>query len=424
MTYDSFEEQPKSGGVGRFIGRFGIGIATVGVLALGFVGCQTLIATGPKAENKSTPPAPPAVQVATAQSETKRLGVSVQGEVTAKISASLSAQVAGRIIWVSPNFAEGGAFRQGDALVRIDDADYRLAVVRARSQVAGAREALAREEAEGELARRDWAALGKGEPSPLALREPQLAQAKAGLAAAEAQLQDAELQFARASVRAPFSGRVSARRANLGDYVAPGAPIADAFATDVMEIRVALTDADLSLLSMPLGYTAPANGGPPATVRATVSGAQRSWNGRLVRVDANVDPRSRQVFAIVEVARAFSGEAPLAPGLFADVEIGGGRDETFVSAPRSALKRNEFIYVVRADGTIDIRNLRPAQATAETVLVRDGLQAGEIVITSSLASPRQGMRVTPIDADGKAVPVTAAPAAPAAQPTATPKSAG
>jgi RND family efflux transporter MFP subunit len=420
MTYDTFDAEPKRGGFGALVARFGVGAAAVGVLALGFVGCQTLVATGPKAENKSTPPAPPAVQVATAEAITKRLGVSVQGEVTAKISANLAAQVAGRIVWISQNFAEGGAFRQGDALVRIDDADYRLAVVRARSQVAGAREALAREEAEGELARRDWAALGKGEPSPLALREPQLAQAKAGLAAAEAQLQDAELQLARASVRAPFSGRISARRANLGDYVAPGAPIAAAFATDVMEIRVALTDADLSLLSVPLGYTAPANGGPAATVRATVGGAARSWTGRLARVDATVDPRSRQVFAIVEVARAFAGEAPLAPGLFADVEIGGGRDESFVSAPRAALKRNEFIYVVRADGSIDIRNLRPAQTSAETVLLRDGLAAGEVVVTSSLASPRQGMRVTPIDAAGKALPVTA-PAAPSPSPA---KSAG
>jgi RND family efflux transporter MFP subunit len=411
------QDQPKRSGFGGLVARFGVGAIAVGVLAAGFVGCQTLIATGPQAENKSTPPTPPAVQVAVAESLTKRLSVRAQGEVTAKVASSLAAQVAGRVVWVSPNFAEGGAFRQGDTLVRIDDADYRLAVVRARSQVAAAREALAREEAEGELARRDWEAIGKGEASPLALREPQLNQAKAGLAAAEAQLQDAELELSRAWVKAPFSGRMRARRANLGDYLAPGAPVADAFATDVMEIRVALTDSDLATLSIPLGYAAPANGGPPTTVRATVAGVERSWTGRLVRVDANVDPRTRQVFAIVEVARAFDGPAPLAPGLFTEVEIGGGREEAFVSAPRASLKRNEFIYVVRADGSIDIRNLRPAETTAQIVLVRSGLNPGEIVVTSSLASPRQGMRVTPIGADGKAIPVTtpaAAPGAPAA----------
>ena len=66
-------------------------------------------------------------------------------------------------------------------MARIDAADYQLAVVRARAQVAQSQEALAREEAEAELARQDWQALGRGEPPPLAVREPQLAQARAVL---------------------------------------------------------------------------------------------------------------------------------------------------------------------------------------------------------------------------------------------------
>jgi RND family efflux transporter MFP subunit len=414
MSYDTAEDTPPKGGLGLFLRRFGVLLLMAGILVGGVAGCFVLQATGPRAENKSAPPTPPAVQVADAVSVRKRIAVNAQGEVNAKFAASLASQVMGRVVWVSPSFAEGGAFRAGDTLLRIDDADYRLAVIRARSQVAQAREALAREEAEAELAKRDWETLGKGEASPLALREPQLAQAKAQLAAAEAQLGDAELDLARASIRAPFAGRVRARRANLGDYVAPGGPVADVFATDVMEIRVPLTDADLAQLAIPLGYIAPANGGPAAKVSATVAGQARTWTGRLARVDANVDPRSRQVFAIVEVANAFRGEAPLAPGLFADLEIGGGREETFVTAPRSSLKRNEFIYVVKADGTIDIRTVRPAQSTAELVYVRAGLAAGEKVVTSTLTSPRQGMRVTPIDAAGVAVPIAGAPkAAPA-----------
>lgn len=411
MTYDSSEDAPaRGGGFGAFVKRFSVALIATGVIVGGVVGCQVLVATGPKAQGKAAPPAPPAVQITKAVSVTKRLGVTMQGEVNAKVQAVLAAQVAGRIVWVSPSFAEGGAFREGETLVRIDDADYRLSVVRARSQVAQAREALAREEAEGELARRDWASLGKGDPSPLALREPQLAQAKAALDAAQAQLQDAELDLARTAVKAPFAGRVRARRANLGDYVAPGAPVADAFSTNTMEIRVALTDPDLALLNLPLGYTAPPNGGPVATLTATVSGQARTWTGRLSRLDANVDPRTRQVFGIVEVANAFSGPAPLAPGLYTNVQIGGGREETFVSAPRSALKRNEFIYVVRPNGTIEVRNVLPAQTTVDEVLLRTGLAAGEQVVVSTLASPRQGMRVTPIDREGKAVATTASAA--------------
>ena len=79
-------------------------------------------------------------------------------------------------------------------------ADYQLAVVRARAQVAQSEEALPREEAEGELARQDWQVLGRGEPPPLAVREPQLAQARAALAAAQAPLRSAELDLSRASI--------------------------------------------------------------------------------------------------------------------------------------------------------------------------------------------------------------------------------
>jgi RND family efflux transporter MFP subunit len=410
MSHDVEDEFAARSSPFGLVRRFAGAFIAVGVIAAGIAGYSVLMATGPRAQNRAEPPAPPAVQVADATRETRRIGVFVQGAVNPKTASSLAAQVAGRVVWVSPSFAEGGAFRQGDALVRIDDADYRLAVVRARSQVAQAREGLAREEAEAELAQRDWQALGKGEASPLALREPQLAQAKAALAAAEAQLQDAELDLSRTAVRAPFSGRVRARRVNVGDYLAPGAPVVDAFATDVMEIRIALSDADLAQLSTPLGYIAPRGGGMTADVTAIIAGELRRWSGRLARVDANIDPRTRQVFAIVEVADAFKGAAPLAPGLFADVELGGGREETFVIVPRSALKRNEFIYVVRADGTIDIRNVRPAQSSAQSVYLRDGVAAGEKVVTSALTSPRQGMRVSPLDGQGKAVPIVETPA--------------
>ncbi len=316
-----------------------------------------------------------------------------------RTQARLSPQASGRIVWVSPAFVEGGAFSQGEALVRLDSADYELAVVRARAQVAQAQEGLAREEAEAELARKDWEVLGQGTPSPLALREPQLAQARAALASAEAALKEAELQLARTSVRAPFAGRVMSRSANLGDTVASGAPIAEIFSTEIMEVRVPLADSDLAHLEIPVGFLAsPARPGPEARVSAQVAGIAGEWKARLSRVEASVDPRTRVAFAVVEVRGGFDkGEAaPLAPGLFANVEIEGPREETLVAAPRGALKRNENVYVVRADDTIEIRTVRAAQTSPEEFFVRTGLKAGERVVVSPLPSAQTGMKVTPV----------------------------
>jgi len=388
-------------------------VVIIGAAVLLFV----MGAAAPKPKEKEGGPNAPAVQFAVAHARPTTIAISVQGEARPRFEAALSAQVAGRIVWVSPKFAEGGAFNQGEAIARIDAADYQLAVTRARSQVAQAQEALVREEAEGELARQDWAALGRGDPPPLAVREPQLAQARAALAAAQAGLRSAELDLSRTAITAPFTGRLRERRANMGDYVGPGSAVAVMFSTETMEIRVPLTDSDLAALRAPVGFAATsANPGPAAHVNILMGGRILTWEGRLVRTEAAVDARTRLIYGIVEVRDPFNARhaAPLAPGMFVTVRLEGASRETLVAAPRSALKRNEFVYVVTPENTIDVRQLRPAQTTADEVLFREGVADGERVVVSVLTSPRQGMAVTPIDRAGDAEAAPAAAEAPAA----------
>lgn len=404
------EDKPR--GAWAFIRRMLIVAAPVVVLVgVGGGGYALMAATAAKPEEKNSAPHPPAVQFAVAHARPTTIAINVQGEARPRYEATLAAQVAGRLVWVSPKFAEGGAFTEGETLARVDGADYQLAVVRARSQVAQAEEGLAREEAEAELARQDWQALGRGDPPPLAVREPQLAQARAALAAAQAALRSAELDLSRTNIRAPFTGRVRERRANVGDYVGPGSPVAVMFSTDTMEIRVPLTDADLASMRVPLGFNASAaNLGPAAHVTNVMGGRIMTWEGRLVRTEASVDPRTRLVYGTVEVRDPFAerNAAPLAPGMFVSARIEGSGRETLVAAPRSALKRNEFVYVVTPENTIAVRQVRPAQTTADEVLFREGVADGERVVVSVLTSPREGMAVTPINRAGES---TTAPAA-------------
>lgn len=384
--------------------RMAIFAAPLVVIVGGGAALALMMATAPRPEEKGDAPHAPAVQFATAHARPTTISIGVQGEARPRTEATLAAQVAGRIVWVSPAFVDGGSFREGEVLARIDGADYELAVVRARAQVAQAQEALVREEAEGELARQDWQALGRGEAPPLAVREPQLAQARAALAAAQASLRSAELDLNRASIRAPFTGRMRERRVNVGDYVGPGSPVGVMFATDAIEIRVPLTDADLASMRIPVGFTATAaNPGPIAHVTSATGGRERTWQGRLVRTEAAIDARTRLVYGVVEVRDPFNARnaAPLAPGMFVSARLEGSSRETMVAAPRSALKRNEYVYVVTAENTIDIRQVRAAQTTADEVLFREGVADGERVVVSVLTSPREGMAVTPIDRAGE-----------------------
>ncbi|MBK8544299.1 MAG: efflux RND transporter periplasmic adaptor subunit [Caulobacteraceae bacterium] len=286
MTTQTAPDEDKPKGLWAGIRRIAIFAAPLVVIVGGGLLLAVMIATGPKAKEKGEPPHAPAVQFAVAHARPTTVSINVQGEARPRVEATLAAQVAGRLVWASPKFAEGGSFTEGEVMARIDAADYQLAVVRARAQVAQAQEGLTREEAEGELARQDWQALGRGDPPPLAVREPQMAQARAQLASAEASLRSAELDLNRASIRAPFTGRIRERRANVGDYVGPGSPVAVMFSTDTMEIRVPLTDADLASMRLPVGFSATtANQGPAAHVTSVTGGRIQAWEGRLVRTE-------------------------------------------------------------------------------------------------------------------------------------------
>ncbi len=395
--------------------RIAIVCAPLLVLGGGAAAFVAISSSGPKPEQSDEAPGAPAVQVVQAEQRSTAIALSVQGQVRPRTEATLASQVAGRIEWVNPIFVEGGAFNRGDVLARLDARDAELSVVRARAQVAQAQEALQRELAESDLARQDWEELGQGEASALVLREPQLALAQASVDAAQAQLQSAELELARTAITAPFSGRVQQRRANIGDYVAPGSPIADIFATDIMEVRVPLTDSELSALRLPIGFIARNQASAPLAHVTGVSGGETArWEGRLVRVEANVEATTRLVYGIIEVRDPFGrGQtAPLAPGLFVTAELDSPNAETLVAMPRSALKRNGYVYVVDAQNRIQIRSVSPVNTTATSVYVRDGVAAGEQVVVSALPSPREGMEVTAMAVNAAGVPTEETAAAP------------
>jgi len=237
-----------------------------------------------------------------AKTEDVQLMVRTQGEARPQIEIDLVPEVGGKIVFVSPNFVEGGIFKKGETLLRIEDADFKVAVIRAEANVAQAQQVLVREQAEGEIARQDYAELGRGEPSPLALREPQKAQARASLQAAQAEVEAAKLNLDRTYVRAPFSGRVRTKASDIGQFVTPGSRLGRIFSTDVVEVRLPLSDDQLSKLDLPLAFMARDSATAPAVdLHAIVAGQERHWEGRIVRTDSAYDTSTRALFAIAEV---------------------------------------------------------------------------------------------------------------------------
>ncbi len=376
---------------------------TVGIFVGGFAVIGVMGSLRPKIEPKEVTLAPPAVFYETVDPKPATLTVFAQGEVRPRTDISLTAEVAGRIVRTSDAFVAGGAFKKGEMLVKIEDSDYRVVVAAAKARLAQSEEGLRREEAEADLALKDYEALGRdAEASELTLRKPQLAQARAAFDAAKADYNGSLLDLQRTELRAPFDGRVRERLAGEGQFISPGAAIGRIFSTDVAEIRLPLADGDLAKLGMSLAFSeTPEIPGPKAILSATIGGEFHEWVARIARTDGTIDPSTRQVTAIAIVDDPYgagaSDGAPLAMGLFVDAVIQGKALDRAVVLPRSALFGRNTVYVIGREDRIAAREVVVLAADRDTITLAGGLETGERVIVSPLRGAREGDKVTPTD---------------------------
>lgn len=379
------------------------------VLAAFIVLIVIMVITQPQPERANAAPRPVAVFAAAVENTDVTLTVTTQGEVRPLVQINLVPQVSGRIVYVNPNFIEGGFFEAGETLIQVDDADYRLAVTRAQSQVAQAQQVLVREQAEADLAASEWAEIGEGQASALTLREPQLAQARASLAAANAQLQEARLGLERTRISAPFDGRVRTKSADVGQFVSPGTPLGEVFGTDAVQVRLPLTDEQLSMLNIPVAYQASAeNPGPRVRVSAVLAGQYREWDAELVRTDSSIDTQTRVLYAIAQVndpygAAAEAGGSPLPVGLFVDAEIQGREVMNAYVLPRSALRGSDTVYVAQEGGTLGVRTVNVITSDPDRLVISGGVTADDLVVTSPIRAASDGMRIRTFDQAGELI---------------------
>jgi len=372
------------------------------ILAAGASAAAILMAMRPKVEPASAEILPPLVEATRARAERIDLQVEAQGTVVPRTESRLTAEVSARVLEVSPAWVDGGFFEEGEVLLRLDPTDYRLAEEEAAARVARDELRLAQEEADAEIARRDWQAeRGAEEPPPLAVHEPQLAEARTALSAARGALEKARRDVERCTVVAPYPGRVLAKGADRGEHVQRGAELGRIYAVDFAEVRLPLPDSELAFLELPLAWRdGEANGdeGTEVVLRARFAGKDHRWTGRVVRTEAELDPASRMVVVVARVPDPYGrGEMldrpPLMTGMFVQASIRGRSIPDAIALPRSALRGGNRVFVLDQEGRLRVRVVDVLRTERERVLVRGGLEAAEQVIISPMEEAVDGMRV-------------------------------
>ncbi len=382
--------------------KFAAVLLPVLVLALGVGVAVFLVKTRPKAKRQPPPPAAPLVEVLRMEPGPQAVTVEAMGTVIPARQVALQAEVSGRVVSQSPHLQPGGLLAAGEVLLRIDDRDYRSAVVQQQGAVAKAEHDLALERGRAAVAEREWGLLGAdvaaaGADRDLALRRPQLRMAEAALDAARAGLSRARLSLERCTLTAPFASMVVDEAAELGQQLSPQSRVATLVGVERFWVRVALPVERLGWIRFPGPDGSP---GAAAEVEMETGAAPVRRSARVKRLLGELDPAGRLAQVLLEVEDPLqlglpSEERglPLLLGAYVRVRIGAEPLQGAYSVPRVALAEGDKVWLADADDRLELRPLDIAWRDEDSVVVRGGLRPGDRLLLSRVARALPGEKV-------------------------------
>jgi len=360
------------------------------------------MSTRPAPQTRTPPPTVQAVDATRLKPTDYQVFVQTWGRVKPRTRSTLKPEVAGRVLSIAPNLREGGFFEEGDLLLEIDSRDYETALTVAKATLAQRQGALELERAQHEQAKENWRLLGDGtDPNPLTLRVPQLAEAVANVESAEARVQEAERNLERTRITAPYAGRVQSYSVDVGQYVSPGNSLAEIFAVDYVEIRMPISNNDIDFVELPEIYrnegSNPEPNGPAVFLTGQYGSREVTWEGRMVRADGAYDSGTTQLFVVAQVDDPYSHKdgdtPPLKVGQYVQARIEGTVLENVFVVPRSAVRDDAEVLIIDEEGAIRRRSVTIITRDPDNVIVRDGLNAGEVLCLTPMQFAADGAKV-------------------------------
>ena len=325
--------------------------------------------------------------------------ISSNGTTTPLTQTVLTAEVGGEVIYRSKKFAEGASVIEGEILAKIDDTDLQLQYKNALLQLANAEVQYSLQLAEAEVAKEAWDKIGDGVASDLTLKKPQLKQAEALLEVAKAQVSSAAKKLNKTEIIAPYAGRIQNVNIDLGTTIIPGQPVGAMYTSSEIEITLAVKDNDLQFLSIPMdGRKLNPSEQASVVIESFYKGKNQSWKGKLERVDGVIDPVTRMINLIAVFKNDFieSDKPNLPIGLFVEAKIDGITLKNIFEIPINSISEDNEVYIVDKDNQLELRELTILKKYSEFVIIKDGLKAGERIVTSKLSTASNGIKVNPV----------------------------
>jgi multidrug efflux pump subunit AcrA (membrane-fusion protein) len=302
-------------------------------------------------------------------------------------------------------------------LLKIDPADFDNAVSIRKSELAQAEASLKIEEGRQSLAKKELKLLeGTIEDAnrDLVLRKPQIASIKAEVSAAQAAMDRADLDLQRTSIKAPFDAQILDRSVNEGSQVSPGDELARLVGIEVYWVMASVPIRSLNWIVFPEGEE---EKGSKVTLKNTDTWpANAEREGYVSRMIGELNQRTRLARVLITVKDPLALGSkdsedqqaekpdlqPLILGSLIETHITGRPIENVIRLKREYVRDQDTVWVMK-DEKLEIRETEIEFRDATHAYIRSGLEEGEEVVTTNLATVAEGIGLRKYQAESNGV---------------------
>jgi RND family efflux transporter MFP subunit len=360
-------------------------------------------------EAAGAPPAPPVTVANPVHKEIVEWD-EYPGQFTAVDAIDVRARVSGYLEKI--HFTDGQVVKQGDPLFTIEKRPFQISLDSARAQLAEASAQLSL--ADRNLKRYEKMRAGNivGE-SDYDDRVEAVSAGKAAVAAAQAQLEQAELDLGYTDIYAPVSGRISRHEISAGNLIIGGYSGDTTLLTTIVSLDPIYFEFDVSEGNY-LAYQRAAQRGVMPSMRDNKIDVyaklpdEDDWThkGTLEFLDNQVNETSGTIKARATFPNT---DGTFTPGQFAHIRVPGSEPYKAILLPETAIvtdQSQKIALVVAEDGTVGVKILRVGPTYNGMRIIREGLTPDDKVVINGLLRARPGSKVAAqmgtIDADSQA----------------------
>lgn len=346
-------------------------------------------------ENVSAGTPPPEVEVAAVQQQDVPLFTECISTLDGYVNAQIQPQVTGYLL--KQNYREGTAVHKGDVLFEIDPRPFEAALAQAQGQMAQAQAQLGKTKLD--VARDTPLAKESAIPQAQLDNDIQANQAaEAMVAAANAQVDQANLNLGFTKVRSLIDGIAGLAKAQIGDLVGPTSILTTVSEVDPIKAYFALSEQEYLKFANRISEVAEGRklpSGQKVLELILSDGTVYAQKGWVVLADRQVDVKT----GTIRMAGAFDNPGGiLRPGMFGRVRAATGVARAALLVPQRAVVETQGSYsvvVVGPDNKASIRPVKTGERVGQMWVITDGLQPGEQVIAEGMQKAKEGAPVQP-----------------------------